>query len=72
MNLRGLHPDLMAKFAEDAGLPSSDFPRLLAEAVVNLIQTTGKSDIVERVVPEQEVQEERTWKTTYKFRKTEE
>lgn len=70
MNFHGIPAELMQKFAEDAGLPSPDLPRLLAVALVNLIETTGNCEIVpkpERVV--EELPEERTWSSSpYKFR----
>jgi hypothetical protein len=35
----GIPPELAAQFAEEAGLPHSDAPKLLAEAIVALLET---------------------------------
>lgn len=44
----GLPPGMEAHFAKEAGLPSNDIPRLIAEAVVNLIETDGDSEIISK------------------------
>lgn len=62
MNFRSIPKELMEKFAADAGLPSSDVAKVFAEAIVNLIETKGNSDIVARPEPEpQEPIEEHKW-----------
>lgn len=43
-----LPPEVAAQFAQDAGLPSSDVPRLVAEAIVHLIEVEADSEIVPR------------------------
>lgn len=63
MNLRGIPPEVLDRFAKDAGLPSSDLPKLLAEAVVNLIQTTGNSEIVPKPAKAETIIPERTWES---------
>lgn len=35
----GIPPDMAAHFADEAGLPGTDAPRLIAEAIVHLITT---------------------------------
>lgn len=61
MNFRGIPPEMMEKFAQDAGLPSADFPKLLAEALVHLIEKNSW-EIVERVIPEETPPVEHVWK----------
>lgn len=43
-----LPPEVAQQFAQDAGLPHSDIPRLVAEAIVHLIEVEADSDIVPR------------------------
>jgi hypothetical protein len=42
----GIPPEMARQFASDAGLPSSDVTKLLAEAIVHLIETEGASTII--------------------------
>jgi len=48
MRMHGVPQQVLDQLAQEAGLPSSDMPRLVAEAMVNLIQTDGESEIVLR------------------------
>lgn len=42
----GIPPEMAQQFAEDAGYPTADITRLIAEAIVHLIETDGDSTIV--------------------------
>lgn len=42
----GIPPELAARFAADAGLPSTDTPRLIGEALVHMIEADGDSTII--------------------------
>lgn len=46
MNPRGVPREVLDHMAKDAGLPSSDMATLVAEALVNLIETDGASEII--------------------------
>jgi hypothetical protein len=46
MNHRGIPQQVLDHYAREAGLPSSDLPKLIGEAVVHLIETQGNSEIV--------------------------
>jgi hypothetical protein len=48
MNTFGLPAEVLSHMAKDAGLPSSDMSKLVAEALVNLIETDGGSEIVRK------------------------
>jgi hypothetical protein len=37
----GIPPDMAAHFANQAGLPSADVPKLIGQAIVNLLETDG-------------------------------
>lgn len=43
-----LPPEVAEQFAEEAGLPSSDMPKLFAEAIVHAIEDGGDCEIVPR------------------------
>lgn len=43
-----LPPQIAEQFAQDAGLPSADMPRLFAEAIVYAIESGGDCEIVPR------------------------
>lgn len=42
----GVPTEMSTQFAEEAGLPSNDAPQLIAQAIVNLIETDGNSTII--------------------------
>lgn len=42
----GLAPEQAAHFKQQAGLPDNDVPRLIAEAIVHLLETDGASTII--------------------------
>jgi hypothetical protein len=44
----GMAAEQAAEFASEAGLPSNDAPRLLAEALVHLLETDGGFELVDR------------------------
>ena len=44
----GIPPEVAESFAREAGLPTADVPRLIAEAIVALIEGQGDSEIVSR------------------------
>jgi hypothetical protein len=46
MNPQGVPREVLDHMAKDAGLPSSDMATLVAEALVNLIETDGASEII--------------------------
>lgn len=48
MNPQGVPKVVLDQMAKEAGLPSSDMPTLIAEALVNLIETNGDSEIVKK------------------------
>lgn len=48
MNPVGVPRVVLDQMAKDAGLPTSDMSTLVAEAVVNLIETDGNSEIVNK------------------------
>jgi len=48
MNTVGVPREVLDQMAKAAGLPSSDMPTLVAEALVNLIETDGDSEIVRK------------------------
>lgn len=48
MNFRGMPQEMLDHYAREAGLPSSDLPKLVGEAIVNLIETQGDSEIVNK------------------------
>ena len=43
----GMPPGMAEQFAKDAGYPSADITRLVAEAIVHLIETDGHATIVD-------------------------
>lgn len=43
----GIPPEMAAQFAQAAGLPHTDTPKLVAEAVVNLLETDGQMTIID-------------------------
>jgi hypothetical protein len=43
----GVPPDMAKSFADQAGLPTSDAPKLIAEAVVHLLETDGNFTIID-------------------------
>lgn len=43
-----LPPEVAEQFADEAGLPSSDMPKLFAEAIVHAIENGGDCEIVPR------------------------
>lgn len=49
----GIPPEMAEQFAQEAGLPSANVAQLVAEAIVNVIETDGASEIVPRVELEQ-------------------
>jgi len=42
----GIPPEMAEQFAAKAGYPSADITRLIAEAIVHLIETQGASEII--------------------------
>lgn len=48
MNPQGLPRQVLDYMAKDAGMPSSDMSMLAAEAVINLIETEGDSEIIKK------------------------
>lgn len=46
MNPQGIPRQVLDHMAKDAGMPTSDMPTLVAEALVNLIENDGGSEIV--------------------------
>ena len=53
----GLPPELAEEFAKAAGFPVSDVPKLIAEALIHLIETDGQCTIVlNRQLAEQQAQ----------------
>lgn len=48
MRNTGIPAELTQHFADQAGLPTNDMPKLVAEALINLIETDGNSEIISR------------------------
>jgi hypothetical protein len=48
MNPQGIPKVVLDQMAKEAGLPTSDMPTLVAEALINLIETNGDSEIVKK------------------------
>lgn len=46
LNSTGIPADQAKQFANEAGLPASDVPQLIAEAVIHTIETDGQSTII--------------------------
>lgn len=46
LNFQGLPEGMRKHFANEAGLPDSDAPKLVAEAIVSLLETDGGFEIV--------------------------
>ena len=44
----GIPPEMAEQFAREAGYPTADITRLVAEALVHLIETEGNSEIVSK------------------------
>jgi len=49
MNFHGLPKEVLDRMAAEAGLPTTDLPTLIAEAVVNLIETVTHHKLVAEV-----------------------
>lgn len=48
LNNIGISAEQAAHFANEAGLPSNDAPKLIAEAIVHLLETEGGLELVSR------------------------
>ena len=46
--MSGIPPEMAEQFSRDAGYQSANIPLLIAEAIVNLIETDGDSEIIRR------------------------
>ena len=44
----GIPPEMAEQFAQEAGLPSANVAQLVAEAIVNVIETDGETEMVPR------------------------
>lgn len=49
----GIPPEMAKHFAKEAGLPADDFPKLIGEAIVHLIETDGQTTLVPNAELEQ-------------------
>lgn len=49
----GIPPEMAEHFAQEAGLPSANVPKLVAEAIVNTIETDGQTEMIPRAELEQ-------------------
>lgn len=43
----GIPPEMAAQFAAEAGLPHTDTPKLVGEAIVNLLETDGAITLID-------------------------
>jgi hypothetical protein len=44
----GISPDQATQFANEAGLPSNDAPKLIAEALIHTLETDGGIELVDK------------------------
>lgn len=47
LNTRGIPPEMAQHFANEAGLPTNDSPRLIAEAITHLITQELRIDLID-------------------------